>query len=199
MKLVFDTETTGLWNYKLPKNHPSQPRCVQLGAILVDNDDKVKGEINLIIKPDGWTVPKEASDIHGITNEMAEKYGVPAIVAFAAFSNLVKAADTLVAHNFDYDDKIVQREFDLLGKSAALSAFTSKSAFCTMKASTDILKIPGPRGNKWPSLMEAHKFFFNEGFEGAHDAMADVRACKRVLFELLRRENAKTEISTGAA
>jgi hypothetical protein len=36
MKLFFDTETTGLANFQQEANHPSQPRLVQLAAILTD-------------------------------------------------------------------------------------------------------------------------------------------------------------------
>jgi len=183
MKLIFDTETTGLINYKAPRIHPSQPRCVQLGAILSDDNGRVLAELNVIIKPDGWTVPKEASDVHGITTEMCEKYGVPIVHALSLFNRLVGIADTLVAHNFDYDNQVLENEFARIGKP---NNFVGKPSFCTMKASTNICAIKGPRGNKWPKLQETHKFFFNEEFEGAHDAMADVRACKRVFFHLVQ-------------
>ncbi len=181
MKLVFDTETTGFFNAKIPKTDPAQARCVQLGAILFDENDIVRGELNVIIKPDGWTVPAAAANVHGITTEIAEKYGIPIAVAMSVFNRFVSLSDTLIAHNFPFDDGILQGEFQRLARD---TEFTKKKSFCTMKASTDICKIPGPRGVKWPSLMEAHEFFFKEKFEGAHDAMADVRACKRVYQHL---------------
>lgn len=184
MKLVFDTETTGLKNYKMPKTHPSQPRMVQLGAILIEDDGKVRGEINLIIKPDGWVVPKEAADVHGITTEMAEKYGIPVVIALNIFNRWSAMADTLVAHNFDYDDTVLQSEFARIDKTPE---YLKKHSFCTMQASTDVVKIPSARGFKYPKLQEAHKFLFGTEFEGAHDAMADVRACGRVYLELLKR------------
>jgi len=181
MKLTFDTETTGLINYKAPKIHECQPRCVQLGAILSDDEGHIRGELNLLIKPDGWTVPDEAAAIHGITTEMCEKFGVPIVLALNLFNRFVSMSDTLVAHNFSYDDQILQNEFHRLGRP---TEFTAKPSFCTMKASTNIVAIPGKRGNKWPTLQETHKHFFGEEFVGAHDAMADVRACKRVFYHL---------------
>lgn len=60
MHLIFDTETTGKAQFKLSPAHPTQPHIVQIGAQLLDDEFKVRGEINLIIRPDGWTVPKEA-------------------------------------------------------------------------------------------------------------------------------------------
>lgn len=186
MKLVFDTETTGLINYKAGKKSPLQPRMVQLGAVLIEDDGKVRGEVNLIIKPDGWTVPKEAADVHGITTEIAEKYGIPVVIALNIFNRWSVIADTLVAHNFDYDDTILQSEFARIDREPE---FVKKNSFCTMKAATDVVKIPGPRGFKWPRLQETHKFLFGEEFADAHDAMADVRACGRVYLELLKRNS----------
>lgn len=50
-----------------------------------------------------------------------------------------------------------------------------------MKAMTPICKLPGTYDDfKWPRLSEAYRFAFNEDFSGAHDAMADVRACLRI-------------------
>lgn len=186
MKLVFDTETTGLLKKGLPLSHESQPRIVQLGAILYGDDASVRAEINLIIKPDGWTVPPEAAAVHGITTEIAEKFGVPIQFALSVFNQLVKLADLVIAHNFDYDNPVVEGEFERLGKS---SPFIGKNNFCTMKAATDVVKEQGPRGFKWPKLQTTHKFLFGTEFEGAHDAMADVRACGRVFFELLKRKS----------
>ena len=39
---------------------------------------------------------------------------------------------------------------------------------------------------KMPKLIEAHQHLFGEGFDKAHDAMADVMACKRIYFECKR-------------
>jgi DNA polymerase-3 subunit epsilon len=186
MKLIFDTETTGLKNYKAPKTHPSQPRMVQLGAILMEDNGEVRGEVNLIIKPDGWTVPAEAAAVHGITTEIAEKYGIPVVIALNIFNRFSVMADTLVAHNFDYDDTVMQSEFARIGKDPE---YLKKNSFCTMQAATNVVKIPSSRGFKYPKLQETHKFLFGTEFEGAHDAMADVRACGRVYLELLKRNS----------
>jgi hypothetical protein len=60
-----------------------------------------------------------------------------------------------------------------------------------MKASTDLCKLPSQfkrGGYKWPKLQEAYKHFFGEEFASAHDAMADLRACRRVFFHLLKEK-----------
>ena len=43
----------------------------------------------------------------------------------------------------------------------------------------------GMTGYKRPSLTETYRHFFGRDFDGAHDAMADVRACRDVYFALL--------------
>jgi len=40
---------------------------------------------------------------------------------------------------------------------------------------------------KFPTLEELHTVLFGENFQGAHDALADVRATAKCFFELLRR------------
>ena len=68
---------------------------------------------------------------------------------------------------------------------------------CTMERSADTVKLPptarqlayGIKGYKRPSLMEAYQHFFGRPFEGAHDAMADVRACRDVFFALKQAES----------
>ena len=69
--LIFDSETTGKALWKEPADDPRQPRIVQLGAILYDDERRVVAEMNLVVRPDGWTVPAEAAAIHGFTTERA--------------------------------------------------------------------------------------------------------------------------------
>lgn len=186
MTLVKDTETTGILNYKAPLGHPSQPHIVQLGAQLYSDDAKVKGEINLLIKPDGWTIPAEAQAIHGISTEDCEKYGVPIRTALAMFNTWLQFKPLLVAHNIDFDSFMIETEANRLGKESILAGLEQ---YCTMKHSTDLVKIPNvKRGDfKWPKLIETYRFLFNEDFDGAHNAAADVLAAARVYFELQKR------------
>lgn len=180
MYLVFDTETSGMANFRQPASHPSQPYLVQLGAILFSDDHRVLQEINLIVKPDGYIIPKEASDIHGITQEMAMSCGLPLWSVISIFREISNMAPIHVAHNLQFDALImaasVQRVCDTIGTLA----WIDNEGFCTMKVMTPICRLKGPYGFKWPTLQEAHQHAFQTEFEGAHDAMADVRACARV-------------------
>ena len=57
-----------------------------------------------------------------------------------------------------------------------------------MKSMTDIMQLPGPYGFKYPSLNELHNWLFGCSFEGAHDALDDVKATAKCFFELKRKK-----------
>lgn len=174
-RLFFDTETTGT----IPKHNrtpQTMPHVVQLAAVLIADEGEV-ASMNVIIKPDGWEIPPGAAAVHGITTEKAEAFGIPVKAALALFSNLCRVSDQTVAHNWAFDEPVITCELKRIGQTSRLLEVPS---FCTMEAATKICKIPGPYGFKWPKLQEAHRHFFGEEFDGAHDALADVRACARI-------------------
>lgn len=196
--LFIDTETTGKLIRGMPLDEPQQPRIVQLAAILADDRAEVLAEINLLIYPEDWTIPEDASAIHGITTEQCRRHGLKITLALELLKALTYSASTIVAHNLDFDLSLIQREHILadLGEP-----FIGKHHYCTMKAATDICNIPGRYGPKWPTLAEAHQKLFNCDFENAHDAMADVRACMRIYFKLqeINGQSDRKSIAMGAS
>lgn len=181
MKLFFDTETTGKADMRSPATAKHQPYIVQLGAILCEDGGRERASVSLIIKPDGWKIPQEAADIHGITDAIAEACGVPIISALSVLSMLALRADTVIAHNLDFDLFVAAAAFHRIGKESRLAKM---QRFCTMKATTELCRLPGRYGFKWPKLEEALDILLQEKLEGAHDAMADTRGCARLYFHL---------------
>ncbi len=186
MYLFFDTETTGLpRNWKAPVTDlDNWPRMIQIAWMLYDKQGNLQEEQQYIIKPDGFTIPKEASDIHRVTTERAMAEGVDLIAAISEFSQAMSKAEHLIAHNISFDEKIVGAEFLRTEVSNNIDRIHK---FCTMKSTTDFCEIPGKYGFKWPSLSELHEVLFGEDFEDAHDALVDVRACAKSFFELKKR------------
>lgn len=188
MILGFDTETTNKADFRAPLDAAHQPHIVQLAALLIDDAEKEVMSVNLIIRPDGYEIPLEASAIHGITTEYATKVGVDIRDALLIFSSMKRAADIYVAHNIDFDRMMigisVTRQASLKWTDESMPA---AKCFCTMKAMTPICELPGPYGFKWPKLQEAYKHAFGCGFDGAHDALADIRACAKVFFWLKKQ------------
>lgn len=185
MILYFDTETTGKADLRARLDAPHQPHIVQLAALLCDVHGNEVQSVNLIIRPDKWTIPEESTAIHGISHDFAMQVGVSAKSAMSVFQWFCKAANLFVAHNIDFDNFVCASEF--------LRCFNddlplpNDSTYCTMRAMTDICNIPGPYGPKWPKLIEAYRHCFEKDFDGAHDALADVRACKAIHEWLLKR------------
>jgi DNA polymerase-3 subunit epsilon len=188
MILFFDTETTGFYNERLAVDHPSQPHIVQLAAQLCEADGSPAASFSLIVNP-GVDIPARAASVHGITNERAARMGVPAQIALSAFEHLYQHAETVVAHNISFDRGIIETASARHG--GALKTL-QKSLFCTMKAATPIINMPptdrmraaGFTGPKSPKLEECIRHFFGEEMDGAHDAMVDVAACRRVFLHL---------------
>lgn len=185
MYLFFDTETTGIpRNYKAPASDlKNWPRLVQLAWLLVDEKATEIASAEYIVKPEGFTIPHDAASIHGISTEMAQQQGVDLRSVLKEIVPGIRKASVLIAHNMQFDEKILGAEFL---RADYPNLVESKKRQCTMQASTDYCRLPGPYGFKWPKLDELYRKLFNEPLEGAHRALIDVRACMRCYFELRR-------------
>jgi DNA polymerase III epsilon subunit-like protein len=185
MYLFFDMETTGIpRNYKAPASDlRNWPRLVQLAWLVADEHANELASAEFIIKPNGFTIPDDAARIHGITTEMAMKDGVELATVLREIAPQIENASALIAHNIPFDEKILGAEFLRAGY---LNLVESKERRCTMQSATNFCGLPGMYGFKWPTLQELHLKLFSEPFEGAHQALVDVRACARCYFELKR-------------
>jgi DNA polymerase-3 subunit epsilon len=182
--LFFDTETNGkALNINAPAEKINEwPRITQLGWQLYDKNQSIVSEGSYLVKPDGWVIPKEKFFVdNNMSTERCEKHGKPISEILTLFARDLEKADFLIAHNMQFDIGVLNAE--LYRGQIKLKA--SPSRICSMTSSVDFCKIPGPFGYKWPTLTELHKKLFGVGFEGAHDALDDVRACSRSFFKLL--------------
>jgi DNA polymerase-3 subunit epsilon len=194
--LALDFETTGLVDFKAPSDAPHQPHAVQIGAILYDLDAREEVEtIEVIVRPAGWTIPDEAAAVHGITTERALAEGIPEAEAFAELLRLwgADAPRPRVAHNRSFDDRIARIGLKRYFGTEAADNWKAAPGHCTAVLATPIVKCP-PTAKmiaarrthfKTPTLTEAYQHFFGEGFDGAHSALADCRACLRVYLAIL--------------
>jgi DNA polymerase-3 subunit epsilon len=184
MKLFFDTETTGFPQDRLAPEHPDQAHLVELGAQLWDGD-RLMQAVSLIVDPGDVTFSEGAVNAHGITPERAKAEGVPPQVALRAFAQMAKLADEAVAHNAQFDVKIIGLAAKRLGVEIPLPRVT-----CTMQIATPLTKIANGygRGFKWPKLEEAFRHFYPERpFEHAHSAYYDCTYCRDIYMALQAR------------
>lgn len=210
MYIVFDTETSGL-----PKQYNASaedvdnwPRVIQLCWALYDESGNLVKRVSKLIKPDGWRLmtteeaykdaiqrgksPEDAEKgktfwiDNGYSNEKLHAEGVPMSEVITEYIEDRLKCHFAIAHNLSFDSKIMRAEMVRAGLNHI--EFTAKK-ICTMMKSTKHCQIPalnGRNGVKWPTLTELHKKLFGTNFEGAHDAGADVDACAKCFFELLR-------------
>lgn len=187
--LFFDSETTGLLDFKLDLMDPSQPRICQLAAVLTDEEGTHLEEVNAIIKPDGWTVPSEAAAINHLTTEICEEKGIYMVDVLKAFNELKAACTDRVAFNITYDKRMLAREAHIY---KIPHDSTDIASHCVMLMATPYCKLPptdkmmkaGRKCFKTPNLKEAYSTLFGKEFENAHNAFADVIACKEIFFHL---------------
>jgi|HubBroStandDraft_1064217.scaffolds.fasta_scaffold55699_2 DNA polymerase-3 subunit epsilon len=191
--LVFDTETTGLPLFKEPSEHPGQPHLVQLAAYLMDDGTEVDA-CDVIVKPDGWTIPDELAALHGISTERALAEGEPLEGVIGKFLMMADNADMLSAFGFDFDRRIMRIAMLRAGMDKPnIDAWGARfKTFCVMRAATPLCKLPptdammaaGRKTFKTPKLAEAVECLLGEKLEGAHNALHDVRATVRLHYLL---------------
>ena len=185
MYLFFDTETSGLpKNFNAPyTDMDNWPRLVQLAYCVADEDGKVIESNSVIIKPNGFKIPTQASDIHNITTARAMKEGIDLFEALNLFSEAIEDVDLVIAHNYSFDSNVIGAEFH---RNALENSLIFYEEFCTMK-DPDIIDWVAAEPMmydryKWPTLTELYHKCFGTTFNSAHDAAADVIALKECFF-----------------
>jgi len=187
----FDTETTGIppnganWE----TDYKSFPYIVQLSWKRSGMD-----YINDFIIDNDIEIPKEATEVHGISTEMAKTMGRSPedILPFFIYDCL--ASEKIAAHNIYFDTSIIKANIlRYFGKGSlhekALMALDKDKRIDTMMSTISFCNIPfsNGRGKKWPKLEELYFKLFGETFN-AHNAKDDVLATERCYVELVKRK-----------
>jgi DNA polymerase-3 subunit epsilon len=183
--IVFDVETTGLpKDYKAsPKLFELWPHIVQFSWLVVDKNITEK---SYIIKPDKYIIPVESSNIHNITTEDAIQNGHSLKDVLQIFKNDCSSVDFVVAHNASFDITVVLAACYRLKEN--VSFLKNKKAVCTMKSTTNICKLPGKYGYKYPKLEELFFFLFKENPNVVlHNALEDSKVTLKCYIELCNR------------
>lgn len=190
--LFYDFETTGIPLWNDPSGSDDQPHAVQLAAKLVNfKTRKAVQTIDLIAKPDGWSISPELTEIHGITNEYAAQFGVPEKLLFESLFALAQAADLRVAHSEPFDARIQRIGMKrFMNDELLLEEWKSGNRACTMRDSKKDVNALNKAGKlKNPTLAEAYFHYTQMTLSGAHTAMVDVEACETIYFAM--RDNEK--------
>ena len=187
--LFIDTETAGLptnTHYPVINALKHWPRVVQVAWERYTIEGEPIESESYIVQPEGFDIPEDATDVHGITTERALDEGVPLEDVLAMLRQGLESSGSLIAHNIEFDGKVLDAEYQRRGTKP--NPMWHIPYFCTMRSSRSFCGLKDANGKrKYPTLTELHQELFGEEFDDAHDARADVKACARCYFELRRR------------
>ena len=195
MYLIFDTETTGLpkrWDAPITDTD-NWPRCIQIAWQLHDDMGNLIEHQDYLVKPDGFNIPYDAEQIHGISTELAQQEGIPLDEVLEKFNAAMARTKFIVGQNVGFDVNIMGAEYHRMAVENPLQELPVLDT-CTEETAM-LCQIPGGRGGKFklPTLTELHEYLFGEPFSEAHNATADVEATTRCFLELIRRKQYTAE------
>jgi DNA polymerase III epsilon subunit-like protein len=202
--LIFDVETTGL----LPKTATDPPVYItQLSFALYDvvNNRLLKTYNAYVNIPEGVPISEKITQITGIDREKLLSEGIDIIDVLERFYDAYCCADIVVAHNLDFDSKVMEIEANrnyerMKNKNNELAPhivwmfdsiyrkLTNIEMKCTMKMSKELCNIErvNSRGTyiKFPTLCELYEKLFHTKPENLHNSMMDVLVCLRCYLKM---------------
>ncbi|MBM78610.1 MAG: DNA polymerase III subunit alpha [Crocinitomicaceae bacterium] len=188
MYLIFDTETTGLpKKFNAPiTDTDNWPRCIQIAWQLHASDGSLIEHKDFLIKPDGFEIPFQSEQIHGISTQLAFEKGLPLIDVLELFNDALSKSTCIVGQNLKFDTNVMGCEFHRFNVENKLQDLPVLDT-CT-ETTAKLCMLPGGRGGKFklPTLSELHVHLFKTEFKEAHNATADVEATARCFIELIR-------------
>lgn len=197
IRIFIDTETTGLpLNDKAAyTNLDNWPYLVQVALIIEDDNYGILAKRNIILKPDGYSIPESSARIHGISNAKAVKEGEDRKQVISFLDQALCNSDIIIGHNVSFDLNVVKAEIiRVKGIENTLFVKRKHNIIDTMNLGVNVCKIPNlscyssqSQSYKYPKLDELYYKLFNKHFDNQHDAMADIQATYDCYYELKRK------------
>ena len=103
MYIIFDTETTGLprkWNAPI-SDVENWPRVIQIAWQLHDDMGRLIESKDFLIKPEGFNIPYDAEQIHGISTQLAEEQGEDLNQVLHLFNQALSKAKFVVVQSWN--------------------------------------------------------------------------------------------------
>lgn len=162
--VTLDTETTGF---------DGSARIIELGMVWF-HDGRVRDVLDVRFYPEGldWesSAVKQAEATHHITR--AELEGCPSFASHVeVVEQMMKRAPFIVAHNAEFDLRMVQQEFNRLGRP-----LQPIRAICTLKLDRQL--SPGKH-----KLADSCRRW-GVDLKDAHSALGDAKACGELLLAM---------------
>lgn len=173
-----DVETTGL--------NKNTDRIIQLAVAKFDDKFNIIDEVFWYIKPSGiWRINPDAQEIHNISDEFINENGVPLKSIANNFLAMIKDTTILTYNGSTFDISFIQREFEREGLDTGFENHEFIDGY-------DIERRLN--SNK---LTDTYRRYYGEEFEGAHDAMSDVRATIAVFKAQCEQHSTAINAETG--
>jgi len=183
--LVFvKVETTGLPDYQAPSESDVQPHIVSLAALKVDAETReVVQTIDAVVKPNGWDIPQESIDLHGITVNKAEEIGLPEGMVLDDFVRMQEGCE-VISHSAAFTARILRIAHKRFHGDKIADDHKEKGYTCTAKLVKDAVKIPAAKANtyKQPTLAEAYQYFKGHELVDPNSAISGAHACMDIYF-----------------
>lgn len=186
--IVIDFETTGLVKEGV-SDFLAQPGICQIGLVEYNrcglSGDEMEwreiGEpINMLVNPEMAKWEEGAMKVHGITPEQVAN----APTFYELFPKLAKrfvGATSWAGYNTKFDKDVLW--FQLLRYGFERSFPWPPGDIDVMALASKRLNGQGKKGQKRWKLVDAYREVFGRDFEGAHDALSDVRATGELLLK----------------
>lgn len=184
--LIIDTETSGLPDFKLPADDPSQPRLAAATFIPADDEHGIQLDDmrSTLVRPDGWEISPEITAINGLTTKRCADEGRPVALVLEEYSLLVLQERIVVAYNAQFDTKIMRGE---LRRAGMPDLFEETPNICLMRTCQK-LGIKNRKGRGFPSLADAHSHFFGGDPPEQHTSLADATSASLIFRVLKERQ-----------
>ena len=169
---VFDLETTGL--------DVTTARIVTATVATLDQNGEVQELREWLVNP-GVDIPTAASDVHGVTTEMAQKVGMDPKTAVAEISQMLAQHNLempLVAFNAPYDFSILKAE----AVRHSLEPLEPKPVIDPLVLDKQVDRYR--KGKRNLGVMSEH---YGIKLDDAHNSTADAVAAGRIAQQLARK------------
>ncbi|MCQ8781663.1 3'-5' exonuclease [Mangrovibrevibacter kandeliae] len=183
--LIFDVETTGLVKFDRPPSDQSQPRLVQIGAVLFDSKRAEAGSMCFLVRPDGYVSQDGARKVHEISARRAELYGIRIRAALSVFMDMVRSASDLVAFNLEFDECIIDIELNRIRAQPPEWKRAGLRRSCAMIEAGQVAN-----GGKSMKLPAAHLALTGAAYVPTHNGLDDARAAARIWWAICDRRAA---------
>lgn len=182
--LILDVETSGLFDFKKPADHPDQPRLAELGMIFTDDQFRYEREYSALVKRDGWSMHPQATEVNGITDEMLDLEGRPLREVLQVYTDAILGEGrVVVSYHAQNDCKQMRGE---LRRCDMDDLFEVTKNICAMRsiqgAKLGIKKLNGKGG--YPRLVDCCAHFGLPPEPEPHRALTGARALLPLVHKL---------------